>query len=254
VTLLVGQAPAAAKALAESLSKDFTSRESRHESIPRPTLTSAVIPIGPGTKPERCLSEVLELLDLARHSGDDCVLIQGDFNKQLTEWREEMATGNPFSNVVAQDIMEPFPAVMQTDAADSEISALLRRGGVPVRPYVDHCGKLKGVASDECSVRETRLNEEDQQVAEKLVTPETIPFDASFPEIYEAFSSRGCATLVVTHEDRPLGYLTCDSFLSLIDPIDAESFAYTDKPVDDVSYLVVPATVCQSPEPEAAAV
>ncbi len=69
--------------------------------------------------------------------------------------------------------------------------------------------------------------------------PETISYDASFPDIFEAFSSRGCATLVVTANDRPLGYLTCDGFLSMIDPVDAESFAKTDVSADELKYLVV---------------
>ncbi len=244
--LLAGQAPAAAKQMAESLSKDFANRESRHESIPRPALTSAVMPWDPATKADRCLSDALELLDLAGHSGSDCVVMHGEFNKQLAEWRQEMATGNPFSKVVAQDIMEPFPALLQYDAPQSEISEALRRAGLPVRPYVDQNGKLKGVAAEEVSVRETRISDENGQAGEKLVTPETISFDASFPEIYEAFSSRGCATLLVTHDERPLGYLTCDGFLSLIDPIDARSFAYTDKSADELAYLIVPPTICEA--------
>ena len=73
--------------------------------------------------------------------------------------------------------------------------------------------------------------------------PETISYDASFPEIFEAFSSRGCATLVVTANDRPLGYLTCDGFLSMIDPIDAESFAKTEASADELNYLVVPTLI-----------
>ena len=48
-TLFVGQSPAAAKNVAESLAKDFGSRESHHESIPRPTLTSAVVPWSTGS-------------------------------------------------------------------------------------------------------------------------------------------------------------------------------------------------------------
>ena len=78
--------------------------------------------------------------------------------------------------------------------------------------------------------------------SQALFKPETISYDASFTEIYEAFSSRGCASLIVTDGRRPLGYLTCDGFLSLIDPIHAESFAHTDKPVDELAYLVVPTT------------
>jgi hypothetical protein len=110
---------------------------------------------------------------------------------------------------------------------------------VPVRPYVDREGKLIGVADDDSA----NSRSGDGFGDDSLVQPEKISFDASFPEIYEAFSSRGCATLVVTAGDLPLGYLTCDSFLSMIDPIDTETFAHTDKPADELAYLVVPPLV-----------
>ena len=119
----------------------------------------------------------------------------------------------------------------------------LRRSGIPVRPYVDRDGRLVGVAADEDAAAETHIGQTGGPAGASLAMPETIAYDASFPEIYEAFSSRGCATLVVTAGDHPLGYLTCDGFLSMIDPIHAESFANTDKSADDLAYLVVPSTV-----------
>jgi GGDEF domain-containing protein len=241
-TLLVGQSLVAAKAAAEILAKDFASRESHHESIPRPTLTSAIAPWAAGNEVDRFLNDALETLDLAVHSGGDCVLQQGDFSKELTAWQHEMATGNPFANVVAQDIMEPFPAVLQRDADQSELAEALRRSGIPVRPFVDSDGRLVGVAVDALSAAETRIGEVAGAATTELTTPETIAHDASFPEIYEAFSSRGCATLVVTADEHPLGYLTCDGVLSMIDPINSESFAGNADPTDDLDYLVVPST------------
>ena len=138
-----------------------------------------------------------------------------------------MATGNPFANVVAQDIMEPFPALLAQDADHSELADALRRSRVPFRPYVDGDGRFVGVAAGEGCVRETHIGPMVGTGSEALEMPETIPFDASFPEIYEAFSARGCSTLVVTSGDEPLGYITCDGFLSMIDPIHRESFAAT---------------------------
>ncbi len=61
VTLLMGQTLAAAKNAAESLAKDFGSRESHHESIPRPTLTSAVVPWLTGTSADRFLGDALRI-------------------------------------------------------------------------------------------------------------------------------------------------------------------------------------------------
>jgi hypothetical protein len=73
-----------------------------------------------------------------------------------------------------------------------------------------------------------------------LAMPETIAYDATFPDIYEAFSSRGCDTLVVTADDRPLGYVTREGFLAMIDPIDADSFAFPGEPSEELTYLAVP--------------
>ena len=158
-TLLVGQTPAAAKNLAETLAKDFGSRESHHESIPRPTLTSAVVPWTAGSNADQFLNEAMETLDLAVHSGGDCVVLHGEFNRELAAWQAEMGTGNPFANVVAQDIMEPFPALLEQNADQSELAESLRRAGIPVRPYVDHEGRLVGVAVDDEAAAETRIGQ-----------------------------------------------------------------------------------------------
>lgn len=239
--LLVGQGIPAAKGAAEALAKDFGSRESHHESLPRPTLTSAIVPWTAGSNVDRFLADALETLDVAIHSGGDCVIMHGEFNQELAAWQEEMSTGNPFANVVAQDIMEPFPALLEKDQDQTEVAEALRRAGIPVRPYVDRDGRLIGVIDDAAAAAETRVGE--PVPAPALSKPETIACDASFPEIYEAFSSRGCATLVVTAGEHPLGYLTCDGFLSMIDPIHSESFIGTKHSPDDPEYLVVPSLV-----------
>lgn len=244
--LLVGQSTSAAKTAAEALAKDFGSRESHHESMPRPTLTSAIIPWTAGNgidgnRVERFLADALETLDVAIHSGGDCVIMHGEFNQELTAWQEEMSTGNPFANVVAQDIMEPFPALLEKDQDQSELADALRRAGIPVRPYIDRDGRLIGVVDDAAAAAETRIGQPAANLS--LSKPETIGCDASFPEIYEAFSSRGCSTLVVTSGEHPLGYLTCDGFLSMIDPIHSESFAGTKHSADGPAYLVVPSLV-----------
>jgi hypothetical protein len=125
---------------------------------------------------------------------------------------------------------------------------------VAVQPYVDRQGRLVGVAADKNAVAETHIVYPGGGNGVILALPETIPHNAGFPEIYEAFSSRGCTTLVVTADDRPLGYLTCDGFLSMIDPIYAESFAHTDKSADELTYLVVPSTIGEPVAKEAVGV
>ena len=251
-TLLGGQSPVAAKCIAESLAKDFVSRESNHDSTPRPTLTSAVVPWSGSGQADKFLNEALESIQLAEQSGGDRVVLDGEFNKVYAAWKEEMSAGNPFENVVAQDIMEPFPAILSRDGEPNGVAEALRHSEVPLRPYVDSDGRLVGVAGDASAEVEARIGQSGGPGGEPLTTPETIPHDATFPEIYEAFSSRGCATLVVTGDDQPLGYLTCDGFLSLITPIHSDSFAHTNKSADDLAYLVVPSMIGEGTALEAA--
>ena len=242
VTLLKGQSPAAIRTTAESLAKDFSSRESHHESTPRPTLTSAIVPWSAEVGADRILSDAQEALDLALLSGSDCIVLQGEFGKELAAWKTEMSTGNPFSNVVAQDIMNPLPIIFQCTSDYKRLSDEFLHSDLDIQPYVDQEGKLLGIAAASTSSGETHDIDVGNGDYITLAMPETIRHDATFPEIYEAFSSRGCANLIVTAEDRPLGYVTFDGFLSMIDPITTESFAHTDKPVDDLAHLVVPTT------------
>lgn len=244
-TLLVGQSHSAAKHVAETLVRDFGGRESLHESIPRSALTSAVVPWSPGSNADRFLNDAMETLELAEHSGGGCVISEVELSQEVAAWKAEMCSGNPFVNVVAQDIMEPFPAVLQIEFEQneqSELAEVLRNSGIPLRPYVDRDGQLIGVAVDESVEGERLIDRASGMTNDTLIMPETISFDASFPEIFEAFSSRECTTLVVTANDRPLGYLTCDGFLSMIDPIDADSFVKSEASVDELKYLVVPSS------------
>ncbi|MFO0790100.1 MAG: hypothetical protein U0805_11650 [Pirellulales bacterium] len=244
-TLLIGPSAAVAKAAADALARDFGSRESHHESVPRPTLTSAIVPWAEGADAESCLSAALETLRLAEQSGGDRVLVRGEYQREFEKWHDEMSTGNPFANVVAQDIMTPFAAVLSCEADERGLAQALKQSGIAIIPYVDREGRLVGVAAEATSGLETFVIYPRGSTGVTLAMPEAIAYDASFPEIYEAFSSRGCTTLIVTADERPLGYLTCDGFLSMIDPVNAESFSPTKGNVDDLQYLAVPATTGQ---------
>jgi GGDEF domain-containing protein len=252
--VMLAQAPAAAKSAAESLTRDFASRESHHASIPRPTLISAVVPWSSTVGVAQFLDDALEALELAEHSGGERVLVQGEFDREFATWREEMATGNPFANVVAQDIMESFPALLEHGLDEREMIDALHSAGVPVLPYVTREGRLVGVASDQNAASDAHFDTTKRLPGTLIAMPETIPHDATFPEIYEAFSSRGCATLVVLAEERPLGYITCDGFLSMIDPVHTQSFAHSDKSPDELAYLIVPSTIADASAAQAAAV
>ena len=189
---------------------------------------------------DELLNDALETLQLANHSGGDCILMQGQLDNELAAWREELSTGNPFATVVAQDIMEPFPALFNEDSAPTEVADALRHAHLPLLAYVNRDGQLARIATEVGGPAAMDRGSGGSARGEGLTQGETIPHNASFPEIYDAFSTRNCAALVVTAAEKPLGYITCEGFLSLIDPIDAMSFTHTDKSAEELAYLAVP--------------
>ena len=216
-TLLVGQSPAAVKSIAETLAKDFASRESHHESIPRPTLTSAIVPWSAGSTSTAFLNEALETLELAEHSGGDCVCLARRIRSRVLRLeggnvdrksvRQRRGSGHHGAVSCACCMLTPMSGGCPT--------------GFAIQAF--RCGR-SSIATDVWSLPSSRTNRATRlrhPGDDTLAPPETISYDASFAEIYEAFSSRGCASLVVTDGRPPLGYLTCDGFLSMIDPIHA---------------------------------
>jgi hypothetical protein len=80
--------------------------------------------------------------------------------------------------------------------------------------------------------------------SQAISKPVTIAHNATFPEIYEAFSSEGCLTMVVVNDQRPVGYLSCDGFLSLLEPINSATFSHDDRSTDDSQSLIVESFNC----------
>lgn len=192
---------------------------------------------------------------IARQSGGHCAIEQNEFAEELASWRNELAAGSPFANVVAQDIMEPFPAVLDRDATNPATLAALHRGRAPVWPFVDRDGRLVGVASpapasasatDAAAPPETAFGE-----SPTLTEAVTIAHDAVFPEIYEAFSTQGCLIIVVVADRRPIGYLTFSGFLSLIEPINSATFASDEPVADDSRCLLVGSLINEFEAPSA---
>lgn len=238
VTLVPCQTAAAAKNTAKRIADDFGSRDSQRDNLGQPTLTTAIVPWLHDNSPEQLIEAGLETLKIAKQSGGDCILEQGEFGQEHEDWMKEVAENNPFAGVVAQDIMEFFPAVLTCDADQSDTIAALRRAGVPVCPYVDRNGRLTGVASAEAAANAPGTN---RLAALPIQPPETINNNASFSDIYEAFSSRGCSTLIVVADDQPLGYLTFHGFLSLVEPVGPNTYASSKYPSNDSLQLAVPA-------------
>ena len=243
--VLPGRKVAAVRVVAEQISQSFHAAQSDRAAADRLSLTTAIVPWQIGVTPEQLLEQGTETLSIAKQSGGDGAIEYNAFAKELASWQNELTVGSPFANVIAQDIMEPFPYVLERNPLNRAMLAALRRSGAPLWPFVNHEGRLVGVATP--SPMEV-ADEWDQNAEESLTltNPVTIAHNASFPEIYEAFSSQGCLEMVVVADHRPIGYLTFSGFISLIEPINSATFSSAESTEEDSRSLLVGSLVNDS--------
>ena len=128
--------------------------------------------------------------------------------------------------MIAQDVMEPFPYLLEQNATNQAMLAALRRSGAPVWPFVDREGRLVGVATPESATDGCGAFGQHPGGHHGLTKPITIAHNAAFPEIYELFSTEGCMEMVVVADQRPIGYITFSGFISLIEPINTATFSH----------------------------
>ncbi len=236
--LLIGHKPERAREIAEQISQAFRTVQTDRQSNLQTSLSIAVVPWERRLTPDQHLLRGRDTLTLARQSGGDCIVTSDSYSQELSNWQTELTVGSPFANVIAQDIMEPFPYVLIRNRMDRERLAALRRSGVTIWPFVNDEGRLEGVvmpsAHNETLEWREWLNDE-----LALVSPVTVAHDATFPEIYDTFSEHGCLEIVVLAEQRPIGYLTFNAFISLIEPIDSATYASDETVEDDLRRLLV---------------
>jgi GGDEF domain-containing protein len=229
--LLPSTSATAARRLAEQIADDFSCRESHRDALARPTLSQSLTPWQIDLTPDTWLQTGLDTLLVAMHSGGGILLEPSDIRGELDAWQQEMTLGNPFASVLASDIMLVFPTLVRDDPAELVTLRALRRGGVDWIPVVDGEGKTRGVV---------QLHHDLEKGFPPLGQAATIAATATFAEVYDAFDEAGGSDLLVEAEGRPLGYLTCEAFTSLIEPVSPTSFQRAEAPYFDTRDLVVP--------------
>jgi GGDEF domain-containing protein len=223
----------AARAVAEHIAQKFNAAQADRESLARLTATTAIVPWQAGASAEQLLEQGQKTLAIAKLSGGNCIIGQNDFAQELATWQNELADG-PFEKVIAQDIMESFPAIIECDLPNHAMLAALLRSEAPVLPFVDHEGRFVGVAPPTLAADEDATWQWNARGSHALVKLNTIPHNATFPDICRAFSAPGCQALVVVVDRRPIGYLTRGGIFSLNKPIDSATYA-SNKPVSEDS-------------------
>jgi two-component system, cell cycle response regulator len=244
--LLPGQDLAAAKVVAGHIAQNFRTAQVDVDLSARQTVSTAIVPWHAGVTAERLIEQGNSTLSIAEQAGGDCTMKQNEYAGKLSSWKNELTTGNPFANSTAQDVMEPFPALLERDSPNHALLVALQRSGVPVWPYVDREGRLVGVASPSPECGAATAPEPNSRKSHAITRPTTIPRNASFSEIKEAFSKPGCQTLVVLADRRPLGYITRGAFHSLFEPLNSATFSHREPSVEDSRSLLVGLNVNES--------
>lgn len=212
---------ATARKHAEQIAEDFGCRESHRDSLTRPTMTLSLTGWQAEFEQEtdQWLQNGLEGLEVALHSGGDTVQDASDCRGELQAWQQEVTVGNPFASVVAMDIMQTFPATLTRDKPDFALADSASRAGFTWIPVVDGAGKSIGVVDLPLAAG-----------ISLLPAPHplgSIPASATFGEIYEAFAEADSSHLLVEADGQPVGYLTCEAFTSLIEPVSPASYAHS---------------------------
>ena len=244
--LLPDRSVNAARVIAEYIAETFRAAQVESEHRPRLSLTTAIVPWQVGVSAEQLLDQGRETLAIAKQSGDGCAIEQNAFAQDLSNWQNELIAGSPFANVIAQDLMEPFPSVLARESVDEAMLTALRRSGAPVWPFVDHEGGLVGVILSAVDA-DTNVEWGPNSNGSQLITnPATIAYNAAFPEIYEAFSTQGCLEIVVVADQRPIGYITFRGFTSLVERVNSATFSSGQLAIDDSRSLLVGSLVNES--------
>jgi GGDEF domain-containing protein len=228
-----------AQTVAEHLAQKFRGEQSERESGVLLSVATAVAAWQIGDSPEQLLADGIAKLASAGQVGGDCVVEHNPSASDVARWQTELAAGNLFSSATAQDLMEPFTAVLDHEAPNAAVLAALHGAGVAVWPLVDREGRLVAIGSPENTADDVQPNATEN--GSHAIASKTINHNATLAEVNQAFSKQNCHALVVVAGRRPIGYLSRSSLEALLKPIDSETFATSEPIHDDAKSLRVAA-------------
>lgn len=179
-----------------------------------------------------------QAVQVARISGRNCVVRHGEFaadHDELTNPRKL------FERTVARDVMTPCTVFLRPGEPIGQAIELCHQTRLEALAVVDADGSLVGL----CEQAQLALVPE-TEYASRLVSDvmtreaQQVEEDATFASLMELFTRDSQASLVVVHDRRPIGVVTCNSLLVLPQPLTTESLAAEGEYRDTSEYLLVP--------------
>lgn len=193
--------------------------------------------------PEASLERGAQSLAHAKSFGGGEVVLAAEAEQEAQEWRRDIEDGALLRDIVAQDVMEPFPVVLPADEPRQNgtlrwLQTAWRQGLTPppCLPLIEADGSLAGVV-DVARV----LQAEDQLPPASAHDPTTIRPDAALADVLGAFADSADGVLVVAQDSVPLGYIASDALTELFtEPVQAERYNASSTNDGDVWELATP--------------
>ena len=182
---------------------------------------------------QRLVARATQALELAKRSGRNCVVRDGEFNAEAAQWQQLAAPGRLFEGTVARDVMIPCAVVLQHDGDAGRAAELLARGGLPSAPVVDADGRLAGIFHGDdlrSRPRPTTLRVADVLQAD----PPTFSENDTFKSLFDFFVEGSSAEAVVVRDGVPVGTMTRAGLAALIEvPVAGHEETPPDAACDD---------------------
>lgn len=166
------------------------------------------------------LRRAQDALFVAKQSGRDCVVCEGDFADEDEILRNLAAPGRMFQNTVARDVMTPCPIVLQSNHSAAEALKLLRRSGTMGAPVADDRGELLGFVSVE-HLLQGLANGTSASTIIEAADVEAMAFESQTPfgELFNFFINHPNAEVVVVEQAHPVGVITREGLTALVEPV-----------------------------------
>lgn len=222
---------------AQAVAKAFASCDTLVREVRSlPSLSATVASWKPESPAADQLDGYESIFEHVQSYGGGYIVRSAQVQDEIASWRNDMDAGVPFEDVVAQDMMEMFPIILTDQQVQSGYVATLPSGQqlcVPCVPVVDDAGRFVSAAPAGA------FGPADSQPS--AAKPQTVEFNQPLSELFESFSAAQSEYLVVVDaQQRPVGYVTCESLASLVlDRMNANAYRQAADRSESLASLVV---------------
>ena len=172
----------------------------------------------------------------AIQSGGDCLIEAGEIDDSRNAWKTCLRDGNPFAGAMARDVMIPFTRWLPASRSVAEAAIAFEETQLPLLPVFEDDANFLGIVRREDVLTRSAMGGSNERLIELLST-DYVPLadHSAFDVVMDYFFSDHDTPIVLFRDDKPRGYLTCNSFASLVANVDSTTFTPTeDSPLECV--------------------